>query len=551
MKRPSVRPADLADAAGFRAETDLGAVIGPVLQLFLAVDQNTYDDRLGARFLAACDQLGAWAERRQRPSLAETVAQVAGNFQAVYDSPLDVDADVLSPLWDRLGPELVRLSGESASGDSPVASAKSVANGDSDPDSFWFDLDGPSRGAGPAPGSPIDSGLSIDSWSTGPADVAAPDQREARFVQVEDRHLDQAAEHAWELYAGVHLLGDLEREVNRSEGGSRLAVKIRDVSRDLRTQAEAMKRSVAALRQAPAGLFLAEFTPLVERLARWLGKKIHLSIEGKDVPIDRLLADDLRAPLIDWLENTVRQRIDTPQQRLAEGKSETANLRLAAKQTNGRLRITVRDDGRAVDPAAVSPTALLSPLEGAAPHDAGLDYLPRLEALRNALRPYGGRVRFESDEETGGRLCLDVPSREATSALHGLTLRQGTGTFVVPLEQVLEIVAVGSGDLRSIQGRDVITLHDVTYEAHCLADLLDMERPSRATAEPRGGVLVQDDGRQACLVVDEVLGQRQLVLRRMADIMPGMKQFHGVAPLGDGKLAFVLNVATLLDRASG
>lgn len=547
MERPFVRPADLADAAGFRAETDLGEAIRPVLQWFLAVDKRAYDDRLGARFLTACDRLGAWAERHHRPGLAKTAADVAGDFQAVYDSPLDVDANVVSLLWDRLGPELVRLSGEPATdggplaGDGPVAIADSDM-GDSGPDSFWSDLDGPSRGAGLMTGSPSDS------LSKVPADVAAPEQRKSRLVQVEGRHLDQAAEHAWELYAGVHQLADLEREVDRSAAGSRLAEKIRAVSRDLRAQAEAMKRSVTSLRDVPAGPFLSQFAPVVERLARWLGKKIEVSVEGRDVPIDRLLADDLRGPLTDWLENTVRQRFDTPQRRLAEGKSQTGSLRLMAQRINGRLRITVRDDGRAADAALDSPSTPLPALDGAEQHDVDLDCLAGLETLRDALRPYEGRVRFDFHAESGGRLSLDIPSREATSALHGLTLRQGTGTFVVPLEQVLEVVAVGPGDLRSIQGRHVITLHDVTYEAHCLADLLDMERPGGAAAAPRGGVLVQDDGRQACLIVDEVLGQRQLVLRRMADIVPGMEQFHGVAPLGAGKLAFVLNLATLLGR---
>ncbi len=171
-----------------------------------------------------------------------------------------------------------------------------------------------------------------------------------------------------------------------------------------------------------------------------------------------------------------------------------------------------------------------------------------MDVVRSTLREHNGDVRVESTIGEGTTFRLEIPIREAVLVIDGLMLRQGGETFILPFEHVLEITEFDTSELKPVHGSRVAIIRGNTHDAVSLAAILDLENDRSREPGKISGVLVGGKQGEMCLLVDEVIGHRQIVVNGINDILPDTDKISGVAQLGGGRLALVLCVDQIIEQ---
>ncbi len=396
---------------------------------------------------------------------------------------------------------------------------------------------------------------------------AAPGK--SRMVRIKEERLDEFLNHVSSLFITGELYKDLHARLSTAQQASPLIDEMRQINGALRAQSTALQQSVVALRRVSISGLLSKFPRMARGLAQQLGKKVDVHTSGEETEIDKTLAEDLDAPLTHMVRNVVDHAIEVPEDRQRRGLAEVGNLWLHAEQTRTHVRITIRDDGRGIDPARLRNKAvekgLLSRTQADALSDAeAIDLIFHagfstaekisdvsgrgvgMDVVRTTLREHSGDVTVQSQVNVGTTFRLDIPIRTAVLVIDGLMLSQSGQNFVVPFEHILEITEIDPADLKPVQGAQVACIRDKTYDAVTLAGVLELEASDPVPGGKLAAVLVGSKHGSLCLLVDRVFGHRQVVVNSINEILPGKEKITGVAQLGGGHLALVLSVPDIV-----
>jgi len=235
--------------------------------------------------------------------------------------------------------------------------------------------------------------------------------------------------------------------------------------------------------------------------------------------------------------------------------------------------ITIKDDGRGIDPERLRAKAIENDLFDTAGAAAlsdqeavelifhpGLSTAERvsevsgrgvgLDVVRTRVREHDGDVMVSSTVGEGTTFQLQIPIRRAVVVIDGLLVEQGETTFVIPFEHIQEIMQIERDDMSSVQGRLVATVRGEPYAAVGLDELLELDPSPSAVDGPFQGALIKGKKGTLLLLVDSVLGQRKVVVNDFSTVLPGSELIGGVAQLGAGKLALVLNAPELVHASA-
>ena len=331
-----------------------------------------------------------------------------------------------------------------------------------------------------------------------------------------------------------------------------------------------LQDSVMAIRAQPVKVVFQRLSRLVRELEAVTGKKISLVTEGEATEVDRTVIERLTDPLTHMIRNAVDHGIETPEQRVAVGKPPHGTIRVVAAHRGGRVVIELSDDGRGLDRERIRATAvargLISADAALAEHDIdNLIFLPGfstattvseisgrgvgMDVVRSGVQGLGGRIVLESMPGKGSTFILSLPLTLAV--LDGMLVSVAGQSLIVPLNSLLETIQPKQGDVRFLGAR--ATLLAIRGEHVPLFDL-GSELGYRQGAGSESGVvlLVEDDaGRRAALLVDDVLGQRQVVIK---SIQANYRAVDGIAAatiLGDGRVALIVDVNAILFSQRG
>lgn len=527
----SATPKALAEAQWISTSVDLAERASAVLELFLAFDRGQYDPQVGADFVTRCRELAAWARSEQRSELAAALESAADNFVAIASSPIELNRQLLSMIWDGLWPELVKLV---------------------DPDHR-------------SPGAPAAEGAAAAGPGAEAVAGRAADPNGGRLVRVKEERLDEFLNRVARLFITGEMLKDLQSRMLETGQLRPQVEELRQITRSFSEQANALQKGLFALRRvAVAGLF-SKFPRMARSLAQQLEKQVEVRLIGEDVELDKALIEDLDAPLTHILRNAVDHGIDPPAARQARGLSETGQITLAAEVTRTHARITIQDDGQGIDPGRLRAKAVEKGLLTAGQVEAMTDdeavqliFHPGfstaeklsdvsgrgvgLDVVRTSVRKHNGEVFVSSQLGAGTTFRLEVPLREAVIVADGLTVRQCGQDFVVPFEFIREITQLQPGEINAIQGSPVCTIRGSIYDARTLGTILGLPGSSLALDKPVSAVLVGTQHGQFCLLVDEVKGNRKVVVNSISNLMPQSTKIAGVAQIGGGRLALVVSI---------
>nr|WP_314466781.1 chemotaxis protein CheA [uncultured Novosphingobium sp.] len=378
-------------------------------------------------------------------------------------------------------------------------------------------------------------------------------------VRVPAERLDELMDRVGELVIVQSRLSQLASGQG-SAVGNELA--LRSISEEIERLAGELRDTMMVLRMVPVASLFSRFRRLVHDLARETGKTIELSTEGETTEVDKTMIERLADPMVHLIRNACDHGLETPEDRLAAGKPAAGQVRLSAHQAGGEVLITIRDDGRGIDRARVRAKAetqgLIQPGQQVSDHDllqmifhpgfstaaqvtnlsgrgVGMDVVKRtIESLR-------GAIDITSAPGEGSTVVLRIPLTLAI--IDGLLVRVGEGRYVIPLGAVEECLELSlEEDLRS-RGRSFITLRDRLVPFLRLREIFDTgTRP-----DPHQKIVVIATGTERVgLVVDQIIGSHQTVIKSMSPLHRDVATFAGATILGDGGVALILDVAQLV-----
>jgi two-component system chemotaxis sensor kinase CheA len=326
---------------------------------------------------------------------------------------------------------------------------------------------------------------------------------------------------------------------------------------DLQRHTRNLQEAVMAIRMVPISSVFQRFPRLVRELSQRLGKEVEIKLSGETTELDRGMIERITDPLTHLVRNAVDHGMEVPEARLAAGKSRGGEISLAASQRGGSIVIEVRDDGRGLDRAkilaraaergmSIAPDApdrevwqlIFEP--GFSTAETVTDVSGRgvgMDVVRRNIQSLGGTVELASSLGTGTTVTVSVPLTLAI--IDAMTIGVGAETYVLPLACVVESRRVEREELKSIAGQgETLRVRE---------DYLPIRRLGKAGEI---AVIVEADGGRAALIVDELIGQQQVVVKSLEANFRRMPGISAATIMGDGSVALILDVPHLVSRAN-
>jgi two-component system chemotaxis sensor kinase CheA len=402
--------------------------------------------------------------------------------------------------------------------------------------------------------------------SPAPADAAAPRRsspgeapavvRQQRSVRIDLRRLDNLMNLIGELVITRGRLAQLAATLNDPALAETVAQTSRLVA-DLQDE-------IMTSRMVPVWQVFDRFPRLVRDAARSVGKTVELIIEGKEVELDRSMLDEVGDPIVHLLRNAVDHGIEAPEARRAAGKPEQGRLTLSAIRDRSAVAIRVTDDGRGIDRDRVLRRAIEGGLVESTRTELSDEELLRIisragfstaetvtdlsgrgvgiDAVYNRVRSLGGSVDIRTAPGQGTTVTLRLPLTLAI--VRSLLARIGDETYAVPMTHVSETVELYPAIVTSLKGKEVLMLREEVLPMMRLRGLVGFDGPPKRGMEQV--VVVEMAERRAALVVDELIGQQEIVVKQFDGVRDGLALFGGATILGDGAPALIIDVSSLL-----
>jgi two-component system chemotaxis sensor kinase CheA len=324
-----------------------------------------------------------------------------------------------------------------------------------------------------------------------------------------------------------------------------------------------LQDQIMASRMVPVWQVFDRFPRLVRDSSRTLGKQIEFTIEGKEIELDRSMLDEIGDPVVHLLRNAIDHGFETPAERLAAGKPPAGKLVLAAARERSSITVRVTDDGRGIDRDRVLNKARNLGLVDTGRSELSDDELIRIisrpgfstaeaitdisgrgvgiDAVHARIRSLGGSVEIRSVPRRGTTVTLRLPLTLAI--LRALLVRVDGETFAVPMTHVNETVELEASALKSVKGYEVLMLRDDVLPLVRFRSLLGLAADGARMPQ----IIVLEVGeRRAGLVVDELVGQQDIVVKQFDAVRNAAALFSGATILGDGAPALIVDVGSLL-----
>jgi two-component system chemotaxis sensor kinase CheA len=369
-------------------------------------------------------------------------------------------------------------------------------------------------------------------------EIVPPAQNDAASIRVSVEKIDRL----------VNLVGELvitEAMLAQTYGP------LPDLARHTRNLQEA----VMAVRMVPISAVFSRFPRLVRELSQRMGKEVEIRTVGEGTELDRGMIEKITDPLTHLVRNAVDHGMEAPEARVTAGKPRSGTVTLSASQKGSSIVIEVRDDGRGLDRARILARAAerginISPEASDREvwqlvFDAGFSTAETvtevsgrgvgMDVVRRNIQSLGGTVELASSPGAGTTVTVSVPLTLAI--IEAMTVGVAGKTYVLPLASVVESRRVGAGELRSISG------HGATLRVR--DDYLPVRRMGESSEI---AVIVESESGRAALLVDELIGQQQVVVKSLETNFRRMPGLSGATIMGDGSVALILDVAHLVNH---
>ncbi len=388
----------------------------------------------------------------------------------------------------------------------------------------------------------------------------------SRTVRVDIDKLDELMNIVGELVLSKGAFAEVGERL-KALGRDEVLSSLLKATRDLERRLEELQKGVMDVRMVPLAQIFDKMLRIVRQVSKAQGKKVILDIDGADTELDKLIVEDLSDPLQHIIRNAIDHGIESPDERKAAGKPEASRLRLAASQKGNHVVIEIADDGRGIDPEVIRRKAVKKGLVSAKaeltrddiydlvfmPGFSTRDEVSELsgrgvgmDVVKNNIASMSGMIEIDSEVGRGTRLTITLPITLAI--IKALIVQIAGKTYAVPINSVLETLMIDKSAIRTIERKEVIELRQSTLPLLRLAEIFGL-----SSQQDRGGrcfvAVVGLAEKRIGLVVDDLLGQQDVVIKSLGSTLSFVEGIAGAADLGNQKTILVLDVGGLMNEA--
>ncbi len=392
--------------------------------------------------------------------------------------------------------------------------------------------------------------------------AAALAQPEAATIRVAISKVDQLINLVGELVITQAMLAQNSRALDPALY-QQLLTGLTDLDRNTRD----LQESVMSIRMIPMSIVFSRFPRMLRDLATKLGKKVEFVTQGEATELDKGLVEKITDPLTHLVRNSCDHGIEMPADRLAAGKPETGTITLSAAHQGGSIVIEVRDDGRGMSRSKILAKARERGLDvsdqmsdaevwqlifapGFSTAEVVTDVSGRgvgMDVVKKNIAALNGTVEIDSAEGYGMKVSVRLPLTLAI--MDGMSVGVGEEVYILPLSSVVESFQVKADAVSTVgQGSQLVKVRDeympvIELEKVFQIPRFDFEKSSDIM------VVIESDGGRVALLVDELLGQQQVVVKNLESNYRKVPNVSGATILGDGKVALILDTGALVRRS--
>ena len=386
----------------------------------------------------------------------------------------------------------------------------------------------------------------------------------ANVVRVDLARLDELMRQVGELVISRSRLDETLRQAT-SDGIGAAWDALEETNSLMERQLRSLRQTVTSMRLVAVGEVFERMRFAIRDLARETGKQIALELRGQDTEVDKLVVERMLEPLLHLVRNAVSHGIETPEERIAGGKPPRAVLALRASASGDRITIEVEDDGTGIDAERVMVQARSGGWAVADDRPASerlLDVLCTpgfstrraadlasgrgvgLDVVRSTVQGLGGRMQM--DTEPGRGTCFRIELPLTLMIVDALLVRIGEQQMAVPEPMLCEVLQVHEHEITRFENNEVVRHRGGTMPLLRLRDIFGMAGSKSTMAYV---LVVGSDANPVGLLVDRLLGLREIVVHPMTDPLVAMPGIGGATELGDGRVSLILDVGALLRLA--
>jgi two-component system, chemotaxis family, sensor kinase CheA len=382
-------------------------------------------------------------------------------------------------------------------------------------------------------------------------------------IRVDTDKIDKLINLVGELVITQSMLSDLGARFEMSQ----ISVLLERMAQLERNTREIQER-VMSIRMLPIGTAFSRFPRLVRDLSAKAGKKIQLVLSGEETELDKTVIESIGDPLTHLVRNSADHGLETPEERLDNNKPELGTIRLNAFHEGGNICITIEDDGRglnrdkilakAIQQGLVAENEKLSddqiwPLifkPGFSTAEKVTDVSGRgvgMDVVKRNIEGLGGTVKIKTAPGKGTVFTLKLPLTLAI--IEGMTVRVGKETYIVPLLSILESIQPKAGVIKTVVGKgELINVRNTYLPMMRLYDVFSLQ-PEYTDPTKAILLILETEGERVAVMVDEILGQQQVVIKSMEQNFRKVAGVAGATILGDGTVGFILDVRGLIEMS--
>ncbi|MDP2689792.1 MAG: chemotaxis protein CheA, partial [Deltaproteobacteria bacterium] len=386
-------------------------------------------------------------------------------------------------------------------------------------------------------------------------------------IRVDIERLDSVLNLAGELVLARNRLMKLGGRLVDLDRDDELVTQVNEGISQLDLVTTDLQLAVMKMRMQPIAKVFNKFPRMVRDLARQNDKEVELVITGEETELDKTVIEEIGDPLVHLVRNALDHGMDMPEERVAAGKPRCGTLTLAAYQEGRNIIVSVGEDGRGIDPAAIRNSAvakgLISRDEAEKLTDKeslNLIFIPGfstakkvsnisgrgvgMDVVKTNISRINGTISIESEVGRGTKIIFRLPLTLAI--IQALTVEAGGEVYGIPLSTVIENIRIAPDDIKTVEGREVIHIRNRVFPVVKLGELVT-GRPRGLSADWQYIVIIGVGEKTFGVLVDKLHAQEEIVMKSMGEYLKGTEGIAGACITGDGNVILILDVCGLLD----